>query len=149
MSDADDDWFEKEQLHFAAQDGDLDRMRALLADRPDLSHFDAIGCTPLHYAVEREDFRISELLLQSGADINANDTGHIGETPLGRVAATCTPEMARFLVERGADPTIPGWMQLTALYRAEQRRDKDGPEVVRILKERRVRRVATDGVGDR
>jgi ankyrin repeat protein len=138
MSTAGDDWFEKEQLHFAAQNGDVDRMHALLAERPNLSHFDTIGCTPLHYAVEKEDFRISKLLLESGADINAHDREHIGETPLGRVADTCTPEMARFLVERGADPTIPGWMQITAMYRAEQRRDEDGPAVVKILKERKV-----------
>ena len=138
MSNADNDWFDKEQLHFAAQNGDLDRVRALLADRPNLSHFDAIGCTPLHYAVEREDFRISKLLLEIGADFNAHDCKHIGETPLGRVADTCTPEMARFLVERGADPTIPGGMQLTATYRAEQRKDEDGPAVVTIFKERKV-----------
>jgi ankyrin repeat protein len=136
--DADGDWFQKEQLHIAAQNGDVDRVRALLAENPSLAYFDAIGCTPLHYAVEKEDFRITSLLLESGADINAHDREHIGETPLGRVADTCTPEMARFLVERGADPTIPGWMTLTAIDRAQQRKDEDGPVVVEILKKRRV-----------
>lgn len=130
---ADDDWYEREQLHFAVQNGDEAQVKRLLHFSDMLSYFDTIGCTPLHYAVEKENFKIARLLLQSGADINAHDAEHIGETPLGRVAGTCTPEMARFLVENGANPDIPGWMQLTALYRAQRRKDEDGPTVVEIL----------------
>lgn len=131
------DWYDAEQLHFAVQDGDEARVRQILERAPDLDHFDVIGCTPLHYAVEKEHFEIARLLLKCGANINAHDEKQIGETPLGRSAGTCSPEMARFLIEHGADPDIPGWMQITAKYRAQQRKDENGPEVVKILRNRK------------
>jgi ankyrin repeat protein len=130
----DDDWFEREQLHFAAADGDIERARELIAaGGANLGLFDDIGCTPLHYAIENEHYAIARLLLAAGADINAHDEEHIGETPLGRVAGECTPEMAEFLVANGADPTIRGWMQITALDRAARRKDEDGSAVHAML----------------
>jgi ankyrin repeat protein len=137
----DDDWYEREQLHFAAMDGDLAKVQTLLQSKPNLHYFDTIGCTPLHYAVEKEHYAVARVLLAAGADINAHDAEHIGETPLGRVVRDCTPEMARFLIDNGADPTIPGWMALTALFRAARRQDDDGPEVLNILQNAQNRHV--------
>jgi ankyrin repeat protein len=128
-----DDWFEREQLHFAAADGDIEKARGLIASGADLGHFDEIGCTPLHYAVENEHYAVAHLLLEAGANISAHNEERIGETPLGRVADKCTPEMAEFLVANGADPSIPGWMQITAVDRAARRRDEDGSAVHAIL----------------
>jgi hypothetical protein len=42
--------------------------------------------------------------------------------------------MARRLIDAGADPTIPGWMQLTAIHRAARRTDADAGKVQRLLK---------------
>ncbi|MEZ5531455.1 MAG: ankyrin repeat domain-containing protein [Steroidobacteraceae bacterium] len=133
-SAADDDWYEREQLHFAAADGDCERVRELLAGGADLGLFDDIGCTPLHYAIQNEHYAVARLLLAAGADINAHDDERIGETPLGRVAAQCTPEMAEFLLANGANPRIPGWMQITALDRAAKRSDEAGAAVYAILR---------------
>ncbi len=65
--------------------------------------------------------------------MNAHDERRIGETPLGNVAASCSYEMAKRLVDAGADPTIPGWMMLTALDRASTRKRPDGERVFKLL----------------
>ncbi|MCA1596180.1 MAG: ankyrin repeat domain-containing protein [Chloroflexi bacterium] len=58
--------------------------------------------TPLHMAARRGNAAIAEILLDSGADIEAKDTG--GETPLRR-AVNCRQEsVVRLLLSRGADP---------------------------------------------
>ncbi len=134
MTASDDTGFDQEQLHFAAADGDLDRVTALVAEGQDVNRFDAdTSLTPLHHAVRGEHFAVASFLLQNGADINAHDEANIGETPLGDVAATCSLEMAQLLVDAGADPTIPGWMQLTALDRAQRRKSAEGRAVHDLL----------------
>jgi hypothetical protein len=50
------------------------------------------------------------------------------------VAAECSLAVAQLLVDAGADPRIPGWMQLTALHKAEGRRDEEGQRVYALLK---------------
>jgi hypothetical protein len=64
----------------------------------------------------------------------------IGNSPPGDVAESCSLRIARLLVEAGADPTIPGWMQLTALDRAADRKRGDGPHVYEPLRYAAIRR---------
>jgi hypothetical protein len=85
-----DDWYNASQLHFAAQDGDLARVAQLLSDGYLPNSFDDIGRTPLHYAVECEHFDVVDFLIANGADINANDEAHAGNTPIAEVAQTCS-----------------------------------------------------------
>lgn len=135
MAHSEDEWFEREQLHFAAGDGDLDRVKELVAQGYDVNRFDEDLClTPLHHAVRGEYSEVSRFLLENGADVNAHDEKQIGNTPLGDVAATCSYQMAELLVLSGADPTIPGWMRLTALDRAKERKDDEGRKVYELLK---------------
>ena len=129
-----DDWQLREQLHLAAAEGDFAKVGALLAAGADARAFDELGCTPLHHAIEQGYFEIALVLLAAGADINAHDVARVGETPLGHVVNDCDLETARFLMEHGADPAIPGWMQLSALDRAARRRDAGGAEVLRVLR---------------
>jgi hypothetical protein len=68
-----------DDLHFAAQDGDLTRARALLAEGRSPNVFDEL------------------------------------------------------LVDAGADPPIPGWMQLTALGVAKTRKRAEGLQVFAVL----------------
>ena len=130
----DDTWIEREQLHFAAADADLTRIAALLAAGVDPNAFDDLGRTPLHYAAEANSIPAVQLLLAGGADVNAHDEAKIGDTALGAVAATCSIEMAQLLVSAGADPTISGWMRVTALQRASLRKRGDGPAVFTLLR---------------
>jgi ankyrin repeat protein len=129
-----DDWLEKEQLHFAADDGDLEQARKLVEGGCDVNAFDeALSLTPLHYAARNGHVDVIEYLLSVGADVNAHDKENIGETPLGDISANCTYEVAELLIKAGADPTIPGWMQLTALGRASERKKPEGRRVHKLL----------------
>ncbi len=128
-----DDWFERERLHFAAQYGDIEKMRGLLSAGHDVNAFDDLGMTPLHYAAAAENPVAVMLLLQHGANANARCETMIGDTPLAAIASTCTLQMATLLMEAGADPCIRGWMHLNALDRAKRRIGGDGPKVHELL----------------
>jgi len=128
------DEFDESDLHFAAQDGDLVRVRQLLAGGRSPNAFDEVSKTPLHYAAESGHIDVMRVLVAAGADVNANEEARIGNTPLRDVAGKCSLAVATFLVESGADPRIPGWMQLTALHKAEERTDQDGQCVYALLK---------------
>jgi ankyrin repeat protein len=128
-----DEWFEKEQLHFAAQDGDLHRVKELVSNGYPINSFDKTGKTPLHYAAENEFLGVAKFLIEAGADANAHEEVTISNTPLAEIAANCSLAMATLLIEAGADPTIRGWMQLNALDRAKNRKRGDGPDVYQLL----------------
>ena len=121
-----EDEFKREILHRAAQAGDLPAVQELVASGCPVNAFDYVDRTPFHYAVLGEHFAVVDYLLRHGADINANNEQRVGNTPLAEAAATCSLRMARLLVEFGADPTIHGWMSLTALDRAKRRKDGEG-----------------------
>jgi ankyrin repeat protein len=120
------DWFEDQRLHRAAEAGELPAVQELLGSGCPVNAFDELGKTPLHYAVLGEYFAVVDCLLRHGADVNAHDERVIGDTPLGEAAGTCSLRMARLLVAAGAGPAARGWMQLSAVDRAEQRRHSEG-----------------------
>src|SRR5277367_4808123 len=111
--------FQREQLHSAAEAGDLAKVESLLAAKYPVNRFDGLALTPLHYAARGGHFLIVDRLIKAGANVNANDQERAGNTPLGDIAKDCTFEMAKRLIDAGADPGIPGWMQLTAIHHAE------------------------------
>jgi ankyrin repeat protein len=119
-----DDWYERERLHFAAQDGDFELVETLVKMGYPINAFDEISMTPLHYAVLNEHEDVAAFLMRSGADVNAHEEQKIGNTPLRNAADRISLRMATLLIDGGADPTIPGWMQLTAVHVAEKRARK-------------------------
>jgi ankyrin repeat protein len=133
MSEMGTHWFEREQLHFAAGDGDLEGVKRLLQQGADPNAFDDLGWTPLIHAAKRGHVDLVACLLAAGAEVDARDEARAGNTALAEVAAECSLAMARTLIDAGADPRIPGWMQLTALDRAKKRQRGDGPAVYRLL----------------
>jgi hypothetical protein len=73
-------------IHDAARDGDLDKVKALLKENPRLvASRNSAGLTPLHLAASEGHADIVDLLLESGADVNANTTASANPS-LGGVA---------------------------------------------------------------
>lgn len=128
-----DDWMEKEKLHFAAHDGNLEAVKRLVQAGFPLNAFDEISKTPLHYAAENGHIEVVKFLIEAGADVNAHEESKIGNTPLREIAGNCSYEMAKIFVDAGSDPTIPGWMQITALHTASKRKRGDGPRIYELL----------------
>ncbi len=130
---SDNEWLEKESLHFAAQDGDAEKVKELLSEGYDPNVFDDLSKTPLHYAAEQEHVEVMKVLIEAGADVNAHDEARIGNTPLREVAGNCSYEVAKILTDAGADPTIPGWMQITAIDLSRKRLKAEGKRVHELL----------------
>ena len=104
-----------------------------------LDWFDTTDRTPLMIAVAVGSVPIARRLLEAGADVNAHDGPRIGDTALHLAAASGTLEMAELLVKAGADPTIRGWMWITPLDKARERKRGEGPQIYELL-ERAARR---------
>lgn len=89
-------------VHIAARAGQLERVAGMLADEPALVDAKGIdGRTPLHCAGTAE---VAALLLDHGARLDARDDDHHSTPAQWRVGES--PEVARFLVERGAKADI-------------------------------------------
>jgi ankyrin repeat protein len=116
-----DDWYEQERLHRAADEGDLLEMKKLVSIGLDVNLFDDLARTPLHYAVQAGHYKAAQWLLDNKAGVNANDEKKIGETPLCFAVQGDYPEMVELLLQQGADPDITGWMGLSARMRAQNR----------------------------
>jgi ankyrin repeat protein len=125
---------EKEELHIATLLNDLQRVKELINSGYDVNMFDEIGYTPLHCACTKGNITIVEYLIEHGANVNAHHEGHIGNTPLGEVAGSCSLKLAELLLQHGADPAIRGWMQLNALDRAKDRKDKEGEMIYSLCR---------------
>src|SRR2546430_242578 len=100
----------------------------------DVPFEDVLRSEELHFASQDGDFvEVTRLLLASGADVNAHDERIIGDTVLRDVASNCSFDVAKILVDAGADPTIPGWMLLAALDKSEERKKPEGVRVHQLL----------------
>jgi len=89
------------EIHDAAENGNLEKVKALLKDNPDLVFSkDTNGTTPLNCAVERGHKDVAELLLANKADVNARD--RFGSTPL-IFAVWNSKDVVELLLTNGAD----------------------------------------------
>jgi ankyrin repeat protein len=68
-------------------------------------------CTALHMAARRGNVEVAEMLLDSGADIEAPDS--VGDTPLRRAVNCDKTDVATLLLARGADMHSKGSKGLT------------------------------------
>jgi ankyrin repeat protein len=109
------------ELTLAIHGGDVDTLRRLLAERPELATVRMIGRkgldggwrTPLHAATDWPGYfpaapLVVALLLDAGADPNDDSGGDRPETPLHWAASTDDVEVAVPLIDAGADLETPG-----------------------------------------
>jgi ankyrin repeat protein len=132
-----EDWFEAEQLIRAASDGDFAEVQRLRSVGFDINLMDELSQAALHYSVEGGHYKVAKWLIENGADVNLRDDAQIGETALSLAVRKDYPEIVELLLQHGADPDIPGWMQLTARIRAHKRRDEAGKRIADLLEKYR------------
>jgi len=110
-------------LHTAIANG-KDRAARLLIERgADLRQQDLVGRTPLHLAAFHNRKTIAEILIAKGVEIDARMRQQV--TPLHLLAAvTDNVDMARLLVEKGADVNARDVIGLRPLEYAARRGSK-------------------------
>jgi ankyrin repeat protein len=100
----------------AAEQGDAAAVRQMLAADPDLVRSaDEELRTPLHFAAESGSVEMVEVLLEAGADVNAQTRG--GETPLHRALWGDDHELIEALLAADPDLTIENSYGRTPLLR--------------------------------
>ncbi|XP_033738069.1 uncharacterized protein LOC117325740 isoform X1 [Pecten maximus] len=67
-------------MHYSAEAGDTESMMLLLAFNANMDSTDYVGCTPLHYASNRNHTRAADLLVFCGSDATVQNTRK--ETPI-------------------------------------------------------------------
>lgn len=126
-------------LFFATNLEHLPSVKTLLQLGADANGDTRLGFTPLHCAVMRNNLDIAEALLAKKADPNLevriqSDTDTLethrlhswqvaylnGQTPLHLAIDLNSPEMAKLLMQSGADPNKPNGQGITPLQRALQ-----------------------------
>jgi ankyrin repeat protein len=86
----------------AAMRGDVEAVRALLQQGADVNMAQGDGMTALHWAAERGETEIAEMLLYAGASVRA--TTRIGDyTPLHLAAKSGSAPILDLIVKAGAD----------------------------------------------
>jgi hypothetical protein len=106
------------RLAVAIQGGDLDNLRRLLAERPELATARMLGRkggrrTALHVATDWPGYfpaapAAVALLLEAGADPDDDTGGERPETPLHWAASTDDVDVAAVLIDGGAGLVTPG-----------------------------------------
>ena len=119
-------------MHYAAVDGDFDRVVELIALGADVNLVDrAGGHTPLHFAAREQHAGIAQTLLSAGAEVDARD--RFGKTPLMMALFSVRDrdgEVIRVLLASGADPELENNYGISARGLAET---VDNYDLVRFL----------------
>jgi ankyrin repeat protein len=89
-------------LHRASADGDIQRIRMLIAKGIAINAQDAMKRTPLHVAVKAGKTEAVRLLIKSGADVNVMG-GKYNRSPLYMAVEEDNLAIAEYLIAHGAD----------------------------------------------
>ncbi len=91
------------QLFSAVAEGDLKKIKALVAEGADINARDTISRTPLHHAVKIGNEKIIRFLIEKGADVNSVTFDK--DTPLHCAAEQGHVAIAGLLIQKGAKVT--------------------------------------------
>lgn len=117
------------EIHDAAAAGDLEKVRVLLNENPDLTgDKDTNGLTPLHLAAWNKHTDVAALLLADKADVNARADD--GWTPLHYAAFNGDTNMAALLLANHAEVNARDHTGWTPLHEAAFYGHKDVVELL-------------------
>jgi ankyrin repeat protein len=102
------------QLPDAVQRGDRAEVAKLLGEKADVNAAQGDGMTALHWAAFRDDVDVVRLLIQAGANVQAQ-TRLGGQTPLLMAAKNGDAAMINLLLYAGADAKSPDSLGTTPL----------------------------------
>jgi ankyrin repeat protein len=122
--------------------GRPDAVMTLLTNGADPRIADGEGNTPLHHAARSSDPGVAALLRDAGAEIDVLNRD--GASPLALACIAGNWRLARFLLERGAKPELPGGVP--ALHAAASG-DEDDPAGVQLLLKHKAKADARDPRG--
>ncbi len=122
--------------------GRIDAVTTLLANGADPRLADRDGNTPLHHAARSTDPAIAAQLLDAGAELLALNAE--AQPPLALALASSNWRVARFLLERGAKPELPGAQPVLLAAAAG---DDDDPAGVQLLLKHKAKVDARDAHG--
>lgn len=114
----------KRNLHQAAVNGDLDRVKALVGQGADVNSLNRMQMTPLVIAARSNHTAVCKYLADNGADLNVRD--HRGMTALLHAVNRNNRELVAFLLKKGADVNITNERGENALSLAKKKRDTGG-----------------------
>lgn len=124
---------ERQTLFEAAFAGDIDGVRLSLRSGQDPNIYESLhGWTPLMQACAKGYTEIARMLLQAGANPNAQKFSGDKETALMYASQRGHEEIVKLLLEAKADPNIKNESGKTALAMAER---NGFAEISNILKE--------------
>ncbi len=99
--------------------GDLERVKALVSARPGLANaFAPDGFQPLGLASFFGHYEVALFLVERGAEVNSPSRNSQKVMPLHSAAASRSLEIARLLLEHGADPDSRQLDDFTPLHEA-------------------------------
>ncbi len=105
-------------LHIAAYGGTVKKVKELLK-KIDVNSTDKYGWIPLHDAAMQGDPQIVRLLINAGANINAQDKEEKW-TPLHDAVRMNHPQIVQMLLDTGANPLIKDKWRKTPKYYAKE-----------------------------
>ena len=115
----------------AAMNGDLEAVRNLIREAADVNTSLGDGTTALHWAAEKDDAEMAQLLIYAGANIRAT-TRIGGYTPLFMAARRGAAPVVDVLLKSGSDVNVAAINDMTPLMFAALSGDR---ESVRLLVE--------------
>ena len=112
------------EIHKAAYNGDIVKVRELLKKRVNPDERDSFGGTALHADMFQKNMKIVKLLLEHGFDVNAIGPQN-GYTPLHDAVWADNLEAVKILLDKGARTNIKGKDELTPYAKAKQEGRKE------------------------
>jgi ankyrin repeat protein len=118
------------EIHDAAAAGDLEKVKALLKENPDLvsSKDDKAGETALHFAAVKGNKEVAEFLLTKRAEVDAKEID--GETPLHLAAEMGHRDVVELLLTNKANINATNRDGYTPLHAAALAGHKDVVELL-------------------